>query len=109
MPLDDHVDTDVVGPLPAVDRVNVPGVQVPPQQVRVGYGYRNQVPAVDRHAGTLLGRAAARPPLQPAPQTDVHNASACIAEVLPELFGPISTTALSSSISTSSKRLKFGS
>ena len=57
--LDDDVDTDVVGPLAAVDRVNVACVQVAPQQVGVGYGYRHQVAAVDRHARTLLGRAAA--------------------------------------------------
>ena len=36
-----------------------------------------------------------------------HNASACIAEVLPELLGPIKTTGLPSSISTEPKRLKL--
>ena len=36
-----------------------------------------------------------------------HSASACIAEVFPELFGPMKTTGSPSSISTSPKRLKF--
>ena len=36
-----------------------------------------------------------------------HSASACIADVLPELFGPTKTTGLPSSISTSLSRLKL--
>ena len=36
-----------------------------------------------------------------------HKASACMAEVLPELLGPMKTTGLPSSISTSPKRLKL--
>src|SRR5580698_7115503 len=36
-----------------------------------------------------------------------HNARACSAVVLPELLGPTKTTVLPSSISTSSRRLKF--
>ena len=36
-----------------------------------------------------------------------HNASACMAEVLPELFGPMKTTGLPNSISTSPKHLKL--
>lgn len=37
----------------------------------------------------------------------LHSASACSAVVLPELFGPTNTTRSPSSISTSSKSLKF--
>ncbi len=36
-----------------------------------------------------------------------QRASACMAEVFPELFGPMKTTGLPSSISTSPKRLKL--
>ena len=36
-----------------------------------------------------------------------QRASACMAEVFPELLGPIKTTGLPSSISTSPKRLKL--
>ena len=36
-----------------------------------------------------------------------QRANACMAEVFPELFGPMNATGLPSSISTSSKRLKF--
>ena len=70
-PLHQHVDADVVGALPPVHRADVPGMQVAPQQIRVGDGYRHQVAAVDRHARALLGRLAARPPFEPPPQADV--------------------------------------
>ena len=36
-----------------------------------------------------------------------HSARACIAEVFPELFGPMNTTGFPSSTSTSPKRLKL--
>jgi len=36
-----------------------------------------------------------------------NSASACIAEVSPELFGPMKTTGLPSSTTISPKRLKF--
>ena len=36
-----------------------------------------------------------------------QSASACMAEVLPELFGPMKTTGLPSSTTSSPKRLKF--
>ena len=86
----------------------VPRMKFVPQQIRC----REQVSQLGRGGFTPRRpdvRVVVAPPrhsfqrLRPMS----HNASACIAEVLPELFGPMKTTGLPSSTSTSSKRLKL--
>ena len=57
----------------------------------------------DRFSGALFPARFSFQRLRPTSQ----RASACMAEVFPELLGPMKTTGLPSSISTSPKRLKF--
>ena len=54
-------------------------------------------------SGVLLPARFSFQRLKPTSQ----RASACMAEVFPELLGPMKTTALPRSIATSPKRLKF--
>ena len=64
--LDEEVDADVAGGLPAVFPPHVPHAHPAPQQIRVGYRDRHEVAAVDGHAGTLFWRALAGSLLVPA-------------------------------------------
>ena len=75
-----------------------------------------QMPAMPRGPANLRDRAPS-PPAPPGSTARIRfrgatsplsqSASACKAEVLPELLGPTKTTGLPSSISTTSKRLKL--
>ena len=69
--LDDEIDADVAGRLPAVLTPHVAHVHAAPQEIRVRNRNRDQVAAVDGDAGSLLRRALAGALLVPAFQADV--------------------------------------
>ena len=107
-PLHNEVDPHVVCLLAAVDLPNVSHMEVAPQKDCARMRDGEQVPAVDRDARTLFrARSSLRASPSNASRRHPRAASACIAEVFPELFGPMSTTGLPNSTSTSPKRLKL--
>ena len=85
--LDDEIDADVAGPLPAVDSLHVAHVQVAPQQVGVGDGDGHEIAAVDGHPGPLLRGALPGPLLVPALEADVPERERLHGRGLPGVGG----------------------
>ena len=86
-PVDGDFDPHVGGLLAAADIANVADMELTPQEVGVRNGYRDEIPAVDRHAGALLG---CRPPgtsFVPALEADVPKCEYLQGRGLPGVVG----------------------
>ena len=87
-PFDDQVDTHVVGALPPFDTPDVPHMQVAPQMHGARMGDGEQVPPVDRYAGTLFRRALVGPLHVPPLDADIPQRQGLHRRGLPRIVRP---------------------
>ena len=86
-PVDGDFDPHVGGPLTAADIAHVADVELTPQEVGVRNGYRDEIPAVDRDAGALLGCRPPGTPFVPALEADVPESECLQGRGLPGVVG----------------------